>query len=150
MLNNQTIQKTCPCSQEVLELYLFKIKENLLCWLPNNPKRHLLSRKKIENPDRFRSATWCRRQCIIQSWRLCRESVVCESPVYKFFFQNQWLMNMAEELLVVLNRSESTGFGFSLLGKPGLPPIIYNILDDSPAAESGEVRECIIIIFCFV
>lgn len=46
---------------------------------------------------------------------------------------------MAEELLVVLNRSENYGFGFSLLGKPGLPPIIYNILEDSPAAESGEV-----------
>lgn len=46
---------------------------------------------------------------------------------------------MAEELLVVLNRSENSGFGFSLLGKPGLPPIIYNILEDSPAAESGEV-----------
>lgn len=48
---------------------------------------------------------------------------------------------MAEELLVVLNRSENTGFGFSLLGEPGLPPIIYNILDDSPAAESGEVSQ---------
>lgn len=48
-------------------------------------------------------------------------------------------LNMAEELLVVLNRSENSGFGFSLLGEPGLPPIIYNILDDSPAAESGEV-----------
>ncbi|XP_008198766.1 PH and SEC7 domain-containing protein isoform X1 [Tribolium castaneum] len=47
---------------------------------------------------------------------------------------------MSEELLVVLNRSENSGFGFSLLGKPGLPPIIYNILDDSPAAESGEVE----------
>ncbi|CAH1108088.1 unnamed protein product [Psylliodes chrysocephalus] len=47
---------------------------------------------------------------------------------------------MAEELLVVLNRSEHSGFGFSLLGEPGLPPIIYNILDDSPAAESGEVE----------
>ncbi|XP_076251087.1 exchange factor for Arf 6 isoform X5 [Rhynchophorus ferrugineus] len=47
---------------------------------------------------------------------------------------------MAEELLVVLNRNENSGFGFSLLGKPGLPPIIYNILDDSPAAESGEVE----------
>ncbi|KAK9881024.1 hypothetical protein WA026_014366 [Henosepilachna vigintioctopunctata] len=47
---------------------------------------------------------------------------------------------MAEELLVVLKRSEQSGLGFSLLGKPGLPPIIYNILDDSPAAESGEVE----------
>lgn len=46
---------------------------------------------------------------------------------------------MAEEISVVLSRSDSSGFGFSLLGKPGLPPIIYNILDDSPAAESGEV-----------
>ncbi|KAL3276719.1 hypothetical protein HHI36_012088 [Cryptolaemus montrouzieri] len=47
---------------------------------------------------------------------------------------------MAEELLVVLKRSEQSGLGFSLLGKPGLPPIIYNISDDSPAAESGEVE----------
>lgn len=46
---------------------------------------------------------------------------------------------MAEELLVVLNRKDNSGFGFSLLGKPGLPPIIYNILEDSPAADSGEV-----------
>lgn len=46
---------------------------------------------------------------------------------------------MAEELLVVLKRSEQSGLGFSLLGKPGLPPIIYNISEDSPAAESGEV-----------
>nr|XP_023022688.1 PH and SEC7 domain-containing protein 4 [Leptinotarsa decemlineata] len=47
---------------------------------------------------------------------------------------------MAEELSVVLNRSENSGFGFSLLGEPGLPPIIYNILEESPAAESGEVE----------
>lgn len=46
---------------------------------------------------------------------------------------------MAEERLVVLNRSDSSGFGFSLLGKPGLPPIIFNILEESPAAESGQV-----------
>lgn len=53
---------------------------------------------------------------------------------------------MAEELLVVLNRSENSGFGFSLLGEPGLPPIIYNISEDSPAAESGEVghRLCLL------
>ncbi|CAH1126150.1 unnamed protein product [Ceutorhynchus assimilis] len=47
---------------------------------------------------------------------------------------------MAEELLVVLNRSDNSSLGFSLLQKPGLPPIIYNILDNSPAAESGEVE----------
>lgn len=47
---------------------------------------------------------------------------------------------MAEELLVVLRRSEHSGFGFSLLGQPGLPPIIYDIVEDSPAAESGKVR----------
>lgn len=51
---------------------------------------------------------------------------------------------MAEELLVVLNRNENSGLGFSLLQKPGLPPIIYNILDDSPAAESGEVSDSIL------
>ncbi|CAG9823807.1 unnamed protein product [Phaedon cochleariae] len=50
------------------------------------------------------------------------------------------MAELAEELLVVLNRSESSGFGFSLLGEPGLPPIIYNILENSPAAESGEVE----------
>lgn len=49
---------------------------------------------------------------------------------------------MAEELLVVLRRSENSGFGFSLLGQPGLPPIIYDIVEDSPAAESGEVCKC--------
>ncbi|XP_044756583.1 PH and SEC7 domain-containing protein isoform X1 [Coccinella septempunctata] len=47
---------------------------------------------------------------------------------------------MAEELLVVLKRSEQSGLGFSLLGQPGLPPIIYKITKDSPAAESGEVE----------
>lgn len=46
---------------------------------------------------------------------------------------------------MVLNRSENYGFGFSLLGKPGLPPIIYNILEDSPAAESGEVSHDVLM-----
>lgn len=48
---------------------------------------------------------------------------------------------MAEELLVVLNRRDpSCGLGFSLLGTPGLPPIIYDIVENSPAAESGKVE----------
>lgn len=51
--------------------------------------------------------------------------------------------NMAEELLVVLRKNEDYGYGFSLLGQPGLPPIIYNIVEDSPAAESGEVSDLI-------
>lgn len=46
---------------------------------------------------------------------------------------------MAEEVLVVLRRSENYGFGFSLLGQPGLPPIIYDIIEDSPAAQCKEV-----------
>lgn len=47
---------------------------------------------------------------------------------------------MAEELSVVLRRTnESVGLGFSLLGTAGLPPIIYDIVENSPAAESGEV-----------
>ncbi|XP_046667484.1 PH and SEC7 domain-containing protein isoform X3 [Homalodisca vitripennis] len=48
---------------------------------------------------------------------------------------------MAEELLVVLSRRDpSCGLGFSLLGTPGLPPIIYDIVENSPAAESGKVE----------
>jgi len=47
--------------------------------------------------------------------------------------------NMVEEVKVVLRRSESCGLGFSLLGTAGLPPIIYDIIENSPAAESGEV-----------
>lgn len=46
---------------------------------------------------------------------------------------------MAEELLVSLNRSDSTGFGFSLLGSAGLPHVIYDIVENSPAADSGKV-----------
>ncbi|XP_045494578.1 PH and SEC7 domain-containing protein isoform X4 [Colias croceus] len=47
---------------------------------------------------------------------------------------------MAEERLVVLNRSDNLGFGFSLLGEAGLPHIIYQIEENSPAARSGEVE----------
>ncbi|XP_067010954.2 PH and SEC7 domain-containing protein isoform X2 [Anabrus simplex] len=47
---------------------------------------------------------------------------------------------MAEERLVVLRRSDSCGLGFSILGTTGLPPIIYDIVENSPAAESGEVE----------
>lgn len=46
---------------------------------------------------------------------------------------------MADERLVVLNRSDNLGFGFSLLGEAGLPHIIYEIEENSPAARSGEV-----------
>lgn len=51
---------------------------------------------------------------------------------------------MADELSVVLNRNENSGsgFGFSLLRKPGVPPIIYDISHDSPAAASGKVSKC--------
>ena len=42
---------------------------------------------------------------------------------------------------VVLNRSLSGGFGFSILGGSGseLPPVVYDIVDGSPASDSGEV-----------
>lgn len=54
---------------------------------------------------------------------------------------------MAEELSVVLRRSnDGDGLGFSLLGTAGLPPIIYDIVENSPAAECGEVC-CITILF---
>ncbi|KAI4497744.1 hypothetical protein M0802_007070 [Mischocyttarus mexicanus] len=47
---------------------------------------------------------------------------------------------MAEELVVTLNRGgDSSGFGFSLLGTAGLPHVIYDIVENSPAAKSGKV-----------
>lgn len=46
---------------------------------------------------------------------------------------------MAEELMVVLKRSENSGFGFSLLGTTGPPHVIYDIVENSPAAECGAV-----------
>lgn len=45
---------------------------------------------------------------------------------------------MAEELVVTLNRGDSSGFGFSLLGTAGLPHVIYDIVENSPAAKSGK------------
>ncbi|CAK9795754.1 PH and SEC7 domain-containing protein [Anthophora plagiata] len=47
---------------------------------------------------------------------------------------------MAEELVVTLNRGDSSGFGFSLLGTAGLPHVIYDIIENSPAAKSGKNR----------
>lgn len=47
---------------------------------------------------------------------------------------------MAEEVLVTLTRrSDTTGFGFSLLGTDGLPHVIYDIVENSPAAECEKV-----------
>lgn len=48
---------------------------------------------------------------------------------------------MAEELKVVLKRSEDSSFGFSLLGTAGLPHVIYDIMENSPAAECGVVSQ---------
>lgn len=53
-------------------------------------------------------------------------------------------LNMAEEVKIVrLRRSESCGLGFSILGGAGsdFPPIVYDIVEDSPAAASGEVSQ---------
>lgn len=48
---------------------------------------------------------------------------------------------MAEVINVTLNKTDSSsGLGFSLLGTPGFPPVIYDIVENSPAAESGQVR----------
>ncbi|XP_065222830.1 PH and SEC7 domain-containing protein isoform X2 [Planococcus citri] len=49
---------------------------------------------------------------------------------------------MSEELIVVLNRRDdpTAGLGFSLLDKPGFPPVIYDIEENSPAAECGKVE----------
>lgn len=54
---------------------------------------------------------------------------------------------MAEELVVTLNRGDSSGFGFSLLGTAGLPHVIYDIVENSPAAKSGKVSICFDHIF---
>lgn len=49
---------------------------------------------------------------------------------------------MSEELKVVLRRSEQhSGFGFSLLGTTGPPHVIYDIVENSPAADCGAVSE---------
>ncbi|CAD7085354.1 unnamed protein product [Hermetia illucens] len=53
---------------------------------------------------------------------------------------------MAEKVMVVLKRSENSGFGFSLLGTTGLPHVIYDIVENSPAADSGEVEAGDIIV----
>ncbi|XP_070143557.1 PH and SEC7 domain-containing protein isoform X4 [Drosophila kikkawai] len=48
---------------------------------------------------------------------------------------------MTEELKVVLRRSEQhSGFGFSLLGTTGPPHVIYDIVENSPAADCGAVE----------
>ncbi|XP_017141151.1 serine-rich adhesin for platelets isoform X2 [Drosophila miranda] len=48
---------------------------------------------------------------------------------------------MTEELKVVLRRSEQhSGFGFSLLGSTGPPHVIYDIVENSPAADCGSVE----------
>lgn len=47
----------------------------------------------------------------------------------------------AENLTINLSKSEEGSFGFSLLGKfAGIPHVIYDVIEDSPAAES-EVSE---------
>ena len=47
---------------------------------------------------------------------------------------------------VVLKKSDSHGFGFSILGGSGseLPPIVYDIVEDSPASASGQVSQLLI------
>uniref|UniRef100_A0A1I8M6G6 PH and SEC7 domain-containing protein 4 n=1 Tax=Musca domestica TaxID=7370 RepID=A0A1I8M6G6_MUSDO len=46
-----------------------------------------------------------------------------------------------EELKVVLHRSsDHSGFGFSLLGTTGPPHVIYDIVENSPAADCGVVE----------
>lgn len=44
-----------------------------------------------------------------------------------------------EELMVVLRKSEDATFGFSLLRTEVFPHVIYDIVENSPAAECGEV-----------
>ncbi|GAB0092512.1 SEC7 domain-containing protein [Sergentomyia squamirostris] len=48
-----------------------------------------------------------------------------------------------ENFQIILKKSDNNTFGFSLLGSAaglGLPHVIYDIVENSPAAESGEVE----------
>lgn len=48
---------------------------------------------------------------------------------------------MSQTLIINLSKSDEGSFGFSLLGKfAGIPHVIYDVIEDSPAAES-EVSE---------
>lgn len=55
------------------------------------------------------------------------------------------MTEVSKEILVYLRKSELGSFGFSLLGTNGLPHVIYDILEHSPAAQSGKV--CIFSMF---
>lgn len=52
-----------------------------------------------------------------------------------------------EELMVVLRKSEDATFGFSLLRTDGFPHVIYDIVENSPAAECGEVSGRVDVFF---
>lgn len=55
-------------------------------------------------------------------------------------FPSDGCKKMAAERSVLLRRGpDPVGLGFSLLGTKDLPPVIYDILENSPAAASGEV-----------
>ncbi|CRL06992.1 CLUMA_CG020023, isoform A [Clunio marinus] len=44
---------------------------------------------------------------------------------------------MSQHLIINLSKSDEGSFGFSLLGKfAGIPHVIYDVIEDSPAAES--------------
>lgn len=45
-------------------------------------------------------------------------------------------MDSQKRLLIKLNKDEYGSFGFSLLGKfEGIPHVIYEVIEDSPAAD---------------
>lgn len=47
---------------------------------------------------------------------------------------------MADDILVTLSKPEmSSGLGFSLLSKADCPPVIYDVIENTPAAECGQV-----------
>jgi len=49
-----------------------------------------------------------------------------------------------KKLLIKLNKDEYGSFGFSLLGKfEGIPHVIYEVIEDSPAADEVSVKNCI-------
>lgn len=50
---------------------------------------------------------------------------------------------MAQQILININKSDEGSFGFSLLGKfAGIPHVIYDVLEDSPAADCEVSKSC--------
>lgn len=70
----------------------------------------------------------------------CQLTTISGKTSYSIELSIAFVFVMEDELLrVVLEKNEHFGYGFSVLGVSGLPHVIYDILEDSPA-QCEEVR----------